>query len=118
MPSGHHGWWIIGLVFLPSGCAHPVKPACFEPPVLPAAARGDLTVDLSAIPKDARPDPADASYRELTEADCPCLAARASTLGNLLDQKDSASPQKNYKCHLKSGKASEQSTTVLHHAAD
>jgi hypothetical protein len=85
---------------------------------LPTVARSDLTPDLSALPKDERPDSADASYHELTEADCPCLAARASTLGNLLDQKAQAASPKKYKCHLKAGKASEQSTTVLQHAAD
>jgi outer membrane protein TolC len=54
---------------------------------LPTVTKSPLLLDTSALPADASPNPVEASYRGLTEADCPRLAARASTLGNLLDYK-------------------------------
>jgi hypothetical protein len=90
----------------------------FEPPVLPTVSQSSLRLDLSALPTDLGPSPADPSYRGLTEAECPCLAARASTLGNLLDQKAQSASQRESKCHLRAGKTSEQSLIVLEHAAD
>jgi hypothetical protein len=92
--------------------------SCFEPPVLPTVSPSSLRLDLSALPTDVGPPPADASYHGLTEAECPCLAARASTLGNLLDQKAQSVSQREFKCQLKAGKASEQSFIVLQLAAD
>jgi hypothetical protein len=80
--------------------------------------RSSLLLDLSALPKDAGPYPANATYQGLTEADCPCLAARASTLGNLLDQKAQTLSQRDHKCHLRADQAGELSFTVLEHAAD
>jgi outer membrane protein TolC len=85
---------------------------------LPTVAQSPLAIDLSALPTDIGPYPAGAIYHGLTEADCPCLAARASTLGNLLDQKAQASSQRKYRCQLTGEKTSEQSRTVLQHAAD
>jgi outer membrane protein TolC len=108
----------MGLVSLLSGCAHPVSLPCFEPPVLPTMGRSSFRLDLSALPKDAGPYPADATYQGLTEADCPCLAARASTVGNLLDQKAQASSQRRHRCQLTGEKAGELSRTVLQHAAE
>jgi hypothetical protein len=108
----------MGLVALLSGCAPTVLLPCFEPPVLPAVGRSSLTPDLSALSKDPAPNPADASYQGLNEADCPCLAARASTLGNLLDQKAQTLSESKHKCQLRADKASELSSTVLHFAAD
>jgi outer membrane protein TolC len=64
------------------------------------------------------PYSADAIYRGLTEADCPCVAARASTLGNLLDQKAQASSEKKFNFKPKAHEASELSRAVLEHAAD
>jgi hypothetical protein len=92
-------------------------PTCCEPHVLPTVVQSPYSLDLSALSKDAGPYPAAASYHGLTEAECPCLAASASTLGNLLDQKARASCQRNSLCP-KAEKASEQARTVLHHAAD
>jgi hypothetical protein len=80
--------------------------------------RSSLPLDLSTLPKEAGPYPADATYQGLTEADCPCLAARASTLGNLLDQKAQASSQKKFNCQHRADKASELPRTVLEHAAE
>jgi hypothetical protein len=108
----------LGLVCLVSGCAHTVSPPCFERPVLPTVGQGSLILDLSALPADAGPYQADATYQGLTEADCPCLAARASTLGNLLDQKIEASSHRTHRCQLTGENASEQFRTVLQHAAD
>jgi hypothetical protein len=85
---------------------------------LPTVAGSSLSLDLSAIPKDTGHSPADASYRGLLEADCPCLAARASTIGNLLDQKAQAEPQRKIKTHHRVDNASEQSSIVLMLAAD
>jgi hypothetical protein len=106
----------MGLFCFLSGCAHPMWFSHFEPPVLPTVNQSSLHLDLSALPTDAGPSPADASYRGLTETECPCLAARASTLGNLIDQK--AQSQSESKCPLKAGKGSEQSFIVLQLAAD
>jgi hypothetical protein len=109
----------MGLVSLMSGCAHPVmSPSCFESPVLPPVSQSPLRLDLSALPTGAGSSPSDASYHGLTEAECPCLAARASTLGNLLDQKAQAVSQRKSKCQLRADKASELSRTVLEHGAD
>jgi hypothetical protein len=80
--------------------------------------RSSLPLDLSALSKDAGPYPAAATYQGLTEADCPCLAARASTLGNLLDQKAQAVAQRKSKFQLGPDKASEQSFFALQYAAD
>ena len=118
MSSRHHGWWLIGLVSLVSGCAHPAPPHYFESPVLPTVSRGSLSLDLSALPKDVGPDRADASYRGLNEADCLCLAARASTLGNLLDLKSQTVFEKKCGCQFGPDGASEQSLAVLKYAAD
>jgi outer membrane protein TolC len=85
---------------------------------LPTVDKSSLPLDLSALPKGPGPYPADATYHGLTEADCPCLAARASTLGNLLDQKAQALSQRKSKFRVGADKASEQSRTVLQHAAD
>jgi hypothetical protein len=85
---------------------------------LPTVGQIPLSLDLSALPRDAGPYPPDATYQGLTEADCPCLAARASTLGNLLDQKAQASSKRMDGCPLRGEKASERSGTVLQHAAD
>jgi hypothetical protein len=90
----------------------------FEPPVLPTVKQSSLRIDLSALPTDAGSSPTDVSYHGLTEAECPCLGARASTLGNLIDQKAQAGAQVESKCQLKAGKASEQSFIVLQLAAD
>jgi hypothetical protein len=90
----------------------------FEPPILPTVNQSSLRLDLSALPTDAGPSPANASYHGLTEAECPCLAARASTLGNLIDQKAQSVAQGESKCQLRAGKASEQSFIVLQLAAD
>jgi hypothetical protein len=108
----------MGLVFLLPGCAHAVWSPCFEPPILPTVGRSSLSLDLSALPQDAAAPVADASYHGLSEADCPCLAARASTLGNLLDEKAQAASQKKSKCHPKAAKASDLASVVLQHAAD
>jgi hypothetical protein len=106
------------LISLISGCAHLEVPSCFEPPVLPMVARSSLSLDLSALPKDPGANPPDGSYHGLTEAETPCLAARASTLGNLLDQKAQTSSQRKFKCQIRPDKGSEQSRAVLQHAAD
>jgi hypothetical protein len=95
-----------------------MSPPSFEPPVLPIVGRSSFHLDLSALPKDVGPDPADASYRGLNEADCPCLAVRASTLGNLLDQKSQTLSQSMFKCLHSADKASELPRTVLQIAAD
>jgi hypothetical protein len=95
-----------------------MSPPSFEPPVLPTVGRSSVHFDLSALPKDVGPDPADAFYQGLNEADCPCLAARASTLGNLLDQKSQTPSQSMFKCLHSVDKASELSRTVLQLAAD
>jgi hypothetical protein len=112
----------MGLVCLASGCAHAASPPPFQPPVLPpdlpAVVQSSLAVDTSALPKDAHPYPADASYRGLTEADCPRLAARASTLGNLLDQKAQAWSPSRSTWFLRSENSSEQTRIVLQLAAD
>jgi hypothetical protein len=117
MPSRHHRWWLMGLVSLLPGCANPVSPPCFEPPALPTVARRSLALDLSALPNDAALYPDDASYQGLNEADCPCLAARASTLGNLLDQKAQTPSPRRFTCLLGADQAGEQSRAVLQHAA-
>ena len=114
MQSRHHGWWLIGLVFLLSGCSHPVSRCCFGPPVLPTVGQSSLRLDLSALPTDAGPYPADVNYQGLTEADCPCLAARASTVANLLDQKAQVSSQRKCLCQQRGEKAS----SLLRYAAD
>jgi outer membrane protein TolC len=85
---------------------------------LPTVGPSSLPLDLSALPKDAGPYPADAPYQGLTEADCPCLAARASILGNLLDQKAQTLSQKKSGCRPGADKANELSQTVLLYAAD
>jgi hypothetical protein len=85
---------------------------------LPTVKNNSLRLDLSALPKDIGPHPAHATYQGLTEADCPCLAARASTVGNLIDEKAQASSQRMYKCRLRREKASEQTRNLLQHAAD
>jgi hypothetical protein len=108
----------MGLVSLLSGCANPVPRVCFEPPVLPVVGRSSLSPDLSALPKDTSPSPADAAYHGVTEADCPCLAARTSTLGNLLDHKAQTACQRQCKVQLGADKASELSCIVLQLAAD
>jgi outer membrane protein TolC len=54
----------------------------------------------------------------VTEADCPCLAARASTLGNLLDQKAQASSQSKLMHKMGAQKTGEQTRAVLQYAAD
>jgi hypothetical protein len=95
-----------------------MSPPCFEPPTLPTVGQSSLPLDLSVLPTDVRPYPAIATYQGLTEAECPCLAARASTLGNLLDHKARTSTQEEYRCQLKGEKAREQFRTVLQHAAD
>jgi outer membrane protein TolC len=96
-----------------------MPPPCFDPlVVLPKVVPASFLLDLSALPTDAGPYPADVSYHGLTEAVCPCLAARASTVGNLLDQKAQASSQSKHRCQLRGEQASEQSRTVLQHAAD
>jgi hypothetical protein len=108
----------MGLFSLLLGCAHPVSPSCFEPPALPTIGPSSLRLDLSALPADIGPSPADGSYHGLTEAECPCLAARASTLGNLLDQKAQAVAQRTSKLQLRASKASEQFRMVLQYSAD
>jgi hypothetical protein len=118
MSSRYHGWWLIGLFFILSGCAHPVLQSCFESPVLPTVSQSSWRLDLSALPNDTGPAPADAVYHGLTETECPCLAARASTLGNLLDQKAQPVSQRDSKCRLIGDMASEQTYTVLRLAAD
>ena len=117
MPGGHHGRWLTGLVFLVSGCAHVVPPPCFETPVLPTVVKSSLTLDDSALPREAGPYPTDASYQGLTEADCPRLSARASTLGNLLDHKAEQLSAGGRKCLLRKEKAAELSCVALQQAA-
>src|SRR6516165_3012821 len=117
MPNGHHGWWLMGLLSLVLGCAHPVPLTCFAPPVLPTVVQGSFPLDLSALPIDTGPYPAHASYLGVTEADCPCLAARASTLGNLLDQKAQASSQSKLMHKMGAQKTGEQTRAVLQYAA-
>jgi outer membrane protein TolC len=85
---------------------------------LPTVGQSSLPLDLSSLPTDAGPYPPDATYQGLTEVDCPCLAARASTLGNLLDQKAQASSKRKDGCQLRGENASERSRTVLQHGAD
>jgi hypothetical protein len=85
---------------------------------LPKVVKDFAPLDLSALPTDAGPSAADVSYNGLTEADCPCLAARASTVGNLLDQKAQASSLRKHTCQLTGERASEQSRTMLRYAAD
>jgi outer membrane protein TolC len=85
---------------------------------LPTVRPSSLLLDLSALPKDPGPYPADATYQGLTEAECPCLAARASTLGNLLDQKAQALSEKESRFQHGADKASELSRAVFQHAAD
>jgi outer membrane protein TolC len=81
---------------------------------LPPVGQSSLRLDLSALPTDAGPYPADANYQGLTEADCPCLAARASTVANLLDQKAQVSSQRKCSCQQRGKKAS----SLLRYAAD
>jgi hypothetical protein len=103
-----------------SGCAHasaPPQAPSYQPLVLPTVNQNSLPLDTSALPTEAGPYPADASYRGLTEADCPRLAARASTLGNLLDQKAQApSPGRSHRL-LRAGNSSELICIVLQQAA-
>jgi hypothetical protein len=110
----------MGLVCLVSGCAHAAAPPSapsFQPPVLPAVVKGSLSVDASALPAEVSPYPVDGSYQGLTEADCPRLAARASILGNLLDQKAQAPSPSGNKWRMRAGNSSELSCVVLQQAA-
>jgi hypothetical protein len=108
----------MGLLGLVSGSVYTVASPCSESPVLPAVSQCSLALDLSALPTDIRTYPANVTYRGLAEAAVPCLAARASTLGNLLDQKAQALSQRKHICLLRGEKAGEQSIIVLYHAAD
>jgi hypothetical protein len=110
----------MGLVCLVSACAHTAAPPSapsFQPPVLRAVVKGSLSVDASALPAEVSPYSVDGSYQGLTEADCPRLAARASILGNLLDQKAQAPSPSSNKCRLRAGNSSELSCVVLQQAA-
>lgn len=92
------------LLLIASGCArmHPDRSGGCGPlprdapalTILPVSERGGITPDLSQLaPFEiletslSQERNAVSTYRALSSRDCQCLAARASNVGNLLDQK-------------------------------
>ncbi|AGA29077.1 hypothetical protein [Singulisphaera acidiphila] len=92
------------LLLIASGCAHPPHrrpggcgPLPRDAPTLaipPVVERGEISLDLTRLAPFAtletslsRERNTVSTYRALSARDCLCLAARASSVGNLLDQK-------------------------------
>jgi len=92
---------------------------------LPQVARGDLDLDISAVPIELAnvvpPRRCPLTYRGVTPHECICLAMQASSVANLLDQERQSRSSKRSLCQLSNSpraKRAKMSDAILTYSAD
>jgi hypothetical protein len=108
----------LGIVWLLAGCTALPSCPCTPPPVLPLVQRGSIepkVISVSARTSEEA-EPGQIFYRGLSAGECQCLAARASTTANALE--DEASTSDGHHLLDCTSERTELYQTVLHDTAD
>jgi hypothetical protein len=117
--------WLGALGILPllAGChsctgCKPHRPEPYLPPV----ARGDLDLNVSAVPVEiASGSPTGLCYRGVTPREAACLAMQNSSVANLLDQENQSRSRQRCLCQLPNSpraKRARMSDAILSLSAD